>query len=183
MTVKDVRDLAFAQWDRYFKWRTFKERRHYAWVGFTLVVLAGLVAALAVVSDKVSNSTNLASTHEIVVPLAGDVLVNGYADGSIFAAQRVAENEMQALSYRNIPEATFGVNGVIVALLLAMVSLGLGTWFMSTWWTGYRDARLDYADSMAQAWHLNSTHLPTPESVKVFVAELEPDKTKAEVMV
>jgi hypothetical protein len=157
MTVSDIRDLAQANFSRYYNsWRYFRTNLWFLLAGMGLLIIAGIFAVVGV-----SESGLPRSIMETTVA-AGDIRVYNY-DG--FSS--VQQND-KTLPYTNVSDKFAIDRQNLTAQNMTMIFFLLSVFCFSIYLVNYIDAKTKYTIFCIQSWVSNNAVLPSKELLEKF---------------
>jgi len=166
LTIRQIRDLAAAEWNRYFNRKFFHKRTYLLCVASVLLVVSFVM--MLVLSAFINDADPRQLTTR-VIPSGADtisVTVNSY--GFVSAYQNSKELPVLGINTVTSPvrEIPGGLNGLSLAILVTSCVLFL------MWYFGYVAARERYIDHISHLW-VSSVfkQVPDEQSVIDFVAK------------
>jgi hypothetical protein len=171
LTVRDIKDLAEANWGRYLRIRDYKNNNGWMYGGFILFGAFMIFALISALTTATPAPQEVALNGQVVVPAAGKLNIVAYTDLQFMVYQDGAVLPMiaQPVEKPNRASHVLGSAAVIAMLLSAT--------FLIVWTAGFIQDRSAFVTHSIQKWlDSDRKELPSAESVTSFTKSLTPSK-------
>ena len=165
LTIRQIRDLAAAEWNRYFNRKFFHKRTYLLCVASVLLVVSFV---MMLVLSAFINDADPRQLMTRVVPSNTDI-VSVTMDSYGFISAYQTGKELPVLGVNTIinpiREIPGGLQGLSLGILLISCVLFL------IWYAGYIGARERYIDHSSHLWVSDFKRIPNEQSVIDFLAK------------
>ena len=166
LTERQIRDVAAAEWGRYFNRKVFPKRDHLLITAIVLLLVS--FSLMLVVSSFINNINDRQLTTRVIPSNTGIISVTVGQFGFISAYQKAEELPTLGVNTVTSPVRTIpdGLNGLSLVLLLASCVLFL------MWYFVFLSTRDRYLDRSSQLWvDSGFKQIPDRQSVIDFIAK------------